>query len=229
MAITADMRSRRTGMEKILVIDDSAVAQALLGEIFGDAYELEFRGDGEGGFLAAQQLRPDLILLDINMPGLDGFQVCRMLKGDGGTSDIPVIFVSSVDAGDDRVKGFRAGGDDYVVKPFYPPELQARVSAHLGARRARAQALKLERLAVVQELAVAVSHEINNPLTSVFACIHLLQNESTPTSEPTRLYLDTLYEELRRIRDIVGRLASVTKASSTRYNAEINMIDLHDI
>jgi len=216
-------------MEKILVIDDSRVAQALLSEIFSKTYELEFRSDGETGIAAARQVQPDLILLDINMPGLDGFEVCRILKHGNDTREIPVIFVTSVDSGDEKVKGFQAGADDYVVKPFYAKELQARVRAHLGARRAKIQALGLERLTVFREMAVAISHEINNPLTSVFASIHLLQRELADSSETVTGYLACLHGEMKRIQDIVGRLATATKATKTKYSSDIDMIDLHDI
>lgn len=217
-------------MEKILVIDDSLVAQTLLAEIFSTSYELDFRNDGAAGLDAARQLQPDLILLDVNMPGLDGFEVCSLLKGGEETREIPVIFVTSVDSGDEKVKGFLSGADDYVVKPFNSRELLARVNAHLGLRRAKVQALKLERLTVFREMAVAVSHEINNPLTSVFACLHLLQNELGRNASGTvKEYLATLHGDMRRIQEIVGRLATATKASKTRYNSDIDMIDLHDI
>ena len=216
-------------MEKILVIDDSTVAQALLAEIFSKTYDLDFRNDGAAGLNAARQIQPDLILLDVNMPGLDGFEVCRILKREDETREIPVIFVTSVDSGDEKVKGFQSGADDYVVKPFCTQELQARVSAHLGARRAKIQALGLERLTVFREMAVAVSHEINNPLTSVFACLHLLQNELANGPERVTEYLASLHAEMKRIQDIVGKLATATKASKTRYSSDMNMIDLHDI
>ncbi len=216
-------------MEKILIIDDSTVAQALLAAIFSTSYELGFRSDGASGIDAAREIRPDLILLDVNMPGLDGFDVCRILKEDEETREIPIIFLTSVDSGTEKVKGFQAGADDYVVKPFNSQELQARVSAHLGARRAKVQALKLERLTVFREMAVAVSHEINNPLTSVFACLHLLQNELRDAPESVREYLASLHGDMKRIKDIVGRLASATKVAKTRYSSDIDMIDLHDI
>jgi len=216
-------------MEKILVIDDSTVAQTLLAEIFSTTYELDFRSDGASGLSAVRQLQPDLILLDVNMPGLDGFEVCRILKRGEDTREIPVIFVTSGDSGDEKVKGFQAGADDYVVKPFCSQELQARVSAHLGARRAKVQALRLERLTVFREMAVAVNHEINNPLTSVFACLYLLQNELTNAPETVKEHLASLHAEMKRIQVIVGRLATATKASKTNYNSDISMIDLHDI
>lgn len=216
-------------MEKILVIDDSTVAQTLLAEIFCTTYELDFRNDGASGLSAARQIQPDLILLDVNMPGLDGFEVCRLLKQGDETREIPVIFVTSGDSGIEKVKGFQAGADDYVVKPFCSQELQARVSAHLGARKAKLQALGLERLTVFREMAVAVNHEINNPLTSVFACLYLLQNELADAPETVREHLACLHAEMKRIQAIVGRLSTATKASKTNYSSGVTMIDLHDI
>ena len=135
-------------MEKILIIDDSRISQALVAEIFADTYVLEFRNDGPSGLAAARELSPDLILLDIHMPMMDGFEVCRSLKSDEKTREIPVIFITSLDSEMEKVKGFEAGAEDYVVKPFHMEELEARVRAHLASRRAKAQALELERLTV---------------------------------------------------------------------------------
>ena len=216
-------------MEKILIVDDSKIAQSMLAEIFNGSYELNFQDDGMAGINAARQIKPDLILLDVNMPDLDGLEVCSILKKEEETKDIPIIFVTSVDSVDEKVKGFQVGADDYVVKPFYSPELKARVHAHIELRKARLQALALERLTVFKEMAISVSHEINNPLTAVFAYLHILQADLQNAPGMVTENITGIYEGTKRIQKIVGRLANATNASKTRYNADMDMIDLHNI
>lgn len=216
-------------MEKILVIDDSKVTQMLVRDILVGNYELTFREDGRSGIVAVKKVMPDLVLLDIRLPDMDGFDVCRELKSDQATRDIPVIFITTMDAESERVRGFDAGAEDYVVKPFSLHELLARVRVHLASRKARRQEVELERLNVFREMAVALSHEINNPLTTTYAYIHLLQKELGHASEKTQQALAGIQHELGRIRMITERMARATEAVTTNYNSEINMIDLHKI
>lgn len=216
-------------MERILVIEDSQLVQAVLAEIFQSSYQLDCRHDGLTGLAAAQAITPDLILLDIHLPGMDGYAVCRALKADEQTREIPIIFITSFDSEENRVKGFEAGGDDYVVKPFYKQELQARVKAHLSLRQARQQALSLERLTVFKEMAVAICHEINNPLTSVFAFVHHLQTELSEAPPSVTTALEGITQEITRIRQITGKLAASSRAQRVKYNKDIGMIDLHNL
>ncbi|HEY6839398.1 MAG TPA: response regulator [Geobacteraceae bacterium] len=216
-------------MERILIIDDSRITQALISEIFTGKYELDFQHDGFSGIVAAQENFPDLILLDIHMPKMDGYEVCRILKQEKKTREIPIIFLTSLDSEVEKVKGFEAGAEDYVVKPFYREELQARVRVHLASRRAKLQALELERLTVFKEMAVAISHEINNPLTSVYAFLYVLQRELAEAPETVRNSLAGIRDEVKRIQEITGRLAQASKVTKTKYNNDITMIDLHNI
>ncbi len=216
-------------MERILIIDDSRITQALISEIFTGKYELDFQSDGVSGIVAAHENFPDLILLDIHMPKMDGYEVCRLLKQDEKTREIPIIFLTSLDSEVEKVKGFEAGAEDYVVKPFYREELQARVKVHLASRRAKLQALELERLTVFKEMAVAISHEINNPLTSVYAFLYVLQRDLAEAPETVHNSLAGIREEVKRIQEITGRLAQASKVAKTRYNSDITMIDLHNI
>ena len=119
---------------KILIVDDDPHIREVLSFALGKAgMETEQAEDGEAGLAAAELRPPDLVILDINMPRMDGLEVCRRLRADG---DLPILFLSSRDDEVDRVVGLELGGDDYVVKPFSPREVVARVSAILkrGAR-----------------------------------------------------------------------------------------------
>lgn len=216
-------------MEKILVIDDSKITQMLVAEILAGKYELDFQSDGKSGIAAAQGKTPDLILLDIALPDMVGYEVCRILKKGEDTRGIPIIFITSKDSELERVKGFEAGAEDYVVKPFYLEELLARVKVHLAFRKAKIQAVELERLTLFKEMAVALSHEINNPLTTIYAYLHLLQREMSDSGASIKESLQGIQEELGKIRQITGKLAQASKVSKTSYNKDITMIDLHNI
>jgi len=216
-------------MDKILIVEDSPLAQSLLSEILFTDYELVFQNDGLSGLAAAQTIHPDLIILDILIPGIDGYEVCRVLKENDKTREIPVIFMTSLGSETERVRGFETGANDYIVKPFYKQEMLARVRAQLAFRKAKEQALSLERLTLFQELAVAISHEINNPLTSIFAFLHFLQEELADAPSSTMTALDGIKKEISRIQQIVSKLPVAAKAQKVRYNQEISMIDLHNL
>ncbi len=119
----------------ILIVDDHPTN---LGVIFDSLKDRGFKTlvatDGELALQRAEYAHPDLILLDIVMPGIDGFEVCRRLKADEVTQDIPVIFMTALTGEKDKVKGFEVGGKDYVTKPIQPGELLARVATHLRIR-----------------------------------------------------------------------------------------------
>jgi len=124
----------------ILVIDDTpANLKLLAGILKEDGYQIRPATDGELALRSAHAEPPDLILLDIRMPGMDGFEVCRQLKASEDTQEIPVIFISGLDESIDKVKAFGLGGVDYILKPFEAEEVLARVRTHLSIRRMQQQ------------------------------------------------------------------------------------------
>ena len=130
--------------QSVLVIDDSEDIHRLLrARLKDEDVEIFDAADGPSGIEAARQLRPDLILLDVEMPGLGGFDVCRELKNDPATTPIPIIFLTGVSDPAERVKGLELGAVDYVIKPFDFAELRARVRA--GLRTVRYQKLLEQR------------------------------------------------------------------------------------
>ncbi len=117
---------------KILVVDDTtANLQLLTNLLAAQGYAVYPASDGELALEFVLSTLPDLILLDIRMPGMDGYEVCRRLKADGRTRSIPIIFISILEDEGDKVKGFREGAVDYITKPFQPEEVLARVRNHL--------------------------------------------------------------------------------------------------
>ena len=125
-----------TKKHKVLIVDDTSENIHVLMGTLKDQYAIVAAINGEKALkMAVAEPRPDLILLDIMMPGMDGFEVCRRLKADPGTRDIPVIFLSALDDTADKVKGFAEGAVDYISKPFQPEEVHVRVNTHLTINR----------------------------------------------------------------------------------------------
>jgi putative two-component system response regulator len=116
----------------ILIVDDEPANLALLRQILGQDYVLVFARNGEEALAAARKHQPALVLLDIEMPGMSGYDVCRALKANPATDSIPVIFVTSLFEVGNETAGFEAGAVDYIIKPVSPPIVQARVRTHLS-------------------------------------------------------------------------------------------------
>lgn len=124
----------------ILIVDDTPVNLQLLSNMLTkQSYKVRLAPNSDLALMNAQAMPPDLILLDIKMPGLSGYEVCEQLKADPRTRDIPVIFISALDQTEDKVKAFRVGGVDYVTKPFQVEEVLARVRTHLKLRELQQQ------------------------------------------------------------------------------------------
>jgi CheY-like chemotaxis protein len=126
-----------TPLPTILVADDTATNLEFVDSILGSDYEILVATHGQEAIELAQAELPDLILMDVVMPGMDGYEACRYLKADDCTSHIPVLFLTALADMDALVKGFEAGGVDFVTKPFRPEELQARVRTHIALKQAR--------------------------------------------------------------------------------------------
>src|ERR1700751_870005 len=124
----------------ILIVDDTPLNIGVISGALKDSYKTKVATNGEKALaLALAEEKPDLILLDIMMPGMDGYEVCSRLKADPATSEIPVIFLTGQTSAEDETRGFEVGAVDYVHKPFSPAVVKARVRSHIFLREARAQ------------------------------------------------------------------------------------------
>lgn len=131
MYLTSDATVRN-----ILIVEDSAFEQRMLVDLLSEMpYRVSVAFNGEQGYQLALSQHPDLILLDVRMPNMDGYACCRLLKANPVTQDIPIIFVSGIDSAEDRITGLSIGGVDFVSKPFTPGELAARIHVHLNLMR----------------------------------------------------------------------------------------------
>jgi EAL domain-containing protein (putative c-di-GMP-specific phosphodiesterase class I)/CheY-like chemotaxis protein len=130
MERNAEMNNKAT----ILIVDDDSTIRELFDAMLGDSYRIVTATNGEEALAAASAEKPEVILLDVEMrPGIDGYETCRRLKQDETTAAIPVIFVSARDCIEDRLKGYEAGGEDYITKPFDAQELEAKVAQRIKA------------------------------------------------------------------------------------------------
>lgn len=125
------------GKQTVLIVDDTPANIEMLSEALSDEYEVLFATSGEDALDIAVEQHPDLILLDVIMPGMDGYEVCGRIKGDARTRSIPVIFVTAMDHEEEEATGLNVGAIDYLTKPIRPAIVRARVRNHLELKRHR--------------------------------------------------------------------------------------------
>ncbi len=162
-----------TEKQSLLLVDDEPTNLRVLRTVLQEQYRLLFAKSGEEALQLLQKEQPDLILLDVMMPGLTGFDVCARLKANPATSAIPVIFVTALKDEMDETKGFELGAVDYITKPISPAVVRARVKTHLSL--VQAQELKQTRLQVIQRLGRAAEYKDNETGLHVMRMSHYAQ------------------------------------------------------
>ena len=184
---------------KVLIVDDTPENIDVLGEILRPHYKRSVALDGERALKIAQaDSPPDLVLLDIMMPGMDGYEVCRRLKDDERTRDIPVIFVTAKGQVQDETMGFELGGVDYITKPVSPPLVLARVKAHIELAVAKRQLLSQNQ--ILEEKVEARTREIQRTqdvtIQALASLAETRDNETGSHIHRTQHYVLALAEEL---------------------------------
>ncbi|MEL7037440.1 MAG: response regulator [Cyanobacteria bacterium J06592_8] len=215
----------------ILIVDDLPDNLRLLSETLSDrGYEVQCAINGKLALMAVQNAPPDLILLDIKMPGIDGYEVCSELKSQERTSEIPVIFLSALDDAFDKVKAFNVGGVDYVTKPFQVEEVLARVENQLTICRLQKQLhhqnLKLSKLnqdfadsnKELEQFAYIVSHDLQQPLQTItgFAELMLSLKSEIDLEEEADEYVTPILEEGIRMQGLIKDLLEYSRVGSKR-------------
>ncbi|MBI3927295.1 MAG: two-component system response regulator [Armatimonadetes bacterium] len=184
---------------KLLLVDDEPLNLNVLVELFKGQYRLAVAKNGEQALQRAKDdPPPDLILLDIMMPGLDGYEVCRRLREDASTREVPVIFVTAMGEVQDETKGLELGAVDYITKPISPPIVQARVKNHLELKLAR-QALKNQNILLEQKVAertreLRLTQDVT--IQSMASLAESRDNETGGHIRRTQLYVEAIARHL---------------------------------
>jgi two-component system sensor histidine kinase/response regulator len=187
---------------------------------------------GRNALQAARQVMPDLVLLDINMPEMDGYEVCRQLKAIETLRHVPVIFLTALAETADKLRAFSVGGVDYISKPFQIDEVLARVNVHLALRRAQNDlAENLERLRdlerVRDNLVHMVVHDMRSPITVLSAYLDLAQNISVePRSAELASYLSAASRSAQTLATMTNELLDVSKMEAGKLSLNLDRCDL---
>ena len=187
--------------ETILIVDDTPANLGVLVETLGAAgYQLMVAEDGEEALAQTAQTQPDLILLDVMMPGIDGFETCRRLKARAETREVPVLFMTALSETTDKVKAFAAGGVDYITKPIEHEEALARVRTHLTLRRLQRELQ--EQVALKEKFMRIAGHDLRNPLCLILMAGELTKRQPGLPASALKL-LDNIGEGANQMRRII--------------------------
>jgi len=194
--------------ETILIVDDTPANLSVLADCLTEAgYALLVAEDGEDALALTARSTPDLILLDVMMPGLDGFTTCRRLKERAETRDIPVIFMTALTDTAEKLKAFDAGAVDYITKPIQHEEALARVHTHLTIRRLR-HSLEQE-LALKERFMRVASHDLRNPLCLILMSGELARRKGAPPQVAE--YLENIHSSAKQMQRIIDTFLNLRR------------------
>lgn len=197
-------------MKTILVVDDNPANLGLLFNCLdAEGFRVLVAQDGRSAMEMAYMVRPDLILLDVIMPGMDGFELCRLLKNRKETRDIPVIFMTALADTESKVKGFACGAMDYICKPFYQEEVIARINTHLTMQEQKKHLLRINR--EKENIIAVVAHDLKGPFQAMFGYLQLLTDSYDHYSDERR-------------KEYIEKVSNATRASYQLVEALLNWI-----
>ena len=233
------MRKRKPD---ILIVDDTIANLELLTDMLESrGYKARAVPNGSLAIQEAEREPPDLILLDIHMPEMDGYQVCKHLKADPTLEAIPVIFLSALSETLDKVQAFESGGIDYVTKPFQLDEVEARIETHLALRSLRTELERqnqelresYEQLRELEELRDSLTnmivHDLRGPLSGIIGFIGLLRMKGGPFDRATDTYIEQVERNAEVMLRMVNDLLDVSRLEAGQMPLEIEENDLGQV
>lgn len=222
------------GQPTILIVDDAVENIDILSGVLSDEYDIMVALTGEEALGTLETSDPpDIILLDILMPGIDGFEVCRRLKSNDRFREIPIIFVTAMDEVADEAKGFAVGGVDYITKPISPPIVRARVKAQLELKAAREDLKKQneilkENLRLREDMESIIRHDLKSPLSVVMWVPEVLRIEENLTDKQIKT-LNILQQAGNSMLRIINSSINMIKIERGEYVLEPVPVDLLSI
>ncbi len=189
--------------ETILIVDDNLDNVTLLDKILQKSGYQTLKGyNGEEAVELARREFPDLILLDIMMPIMDGFTACEIIKQDESTKHIPILMLTAKQEVSDKVRGLEIGADDYITKPFHLQELLARIKSRLKLTHEHHQTVSRERSKAMSQMVEGVEHEIRNPVVSIGGFARRILDE-LPENDRKKKYAKIILKETERLERMV--------------------------
>ncbi len=211
----------------ILLVDDSPASSMFISLILkkNSDYRTVRIWEGTACLKKAKEVKPDLILLDIQMPVMNGIEVCKVLKKDEQTRDIPVIFVTASTDDETLKEAFESGGTDYVRKPVNKIELLARVKSVLYHKRLEKKLVEEEKVSSALEMAGAICHELNQPMQVVsgYSELLMMDMEKDNLAYP---YIKMVKEQTEKMGYITRKLMSITRYETKDYGKDGKIIDI---
>lgn len=210
---------------RILIVDDTVDTVELLRKrLRSEGYDTSEAYDGEECLVKMQEYCPDLIILDVMMPRLNGFEVCQRLKAEENTRYIPVLMLTAKAEIESKVKGLDLGADDYLSKPFDYKELSARVRSLLSMKAAREKLVEDEKSDALGQMMDEVAHEVRNPIVSIGGFARrVLANLSD--GDPNKKYMEIIIEDVARLENIIRQLIEL-KTMSISFIETVNINDI---
>ena len=217
----------------VLMVDDTPANLELLTVMLKvRGYKVRAAVSGKLALQAVRNNPPDLILLDINMPEMSGYEVCAELKADEKLKEIPVIFLSALSETMDKVKAFGAGGVDYITKPFQFEEVEARVETQLELRRQKLQLQenydKLRDLEKLRDSLVhMIIHDLRSPLAGIYGYLELIKEDATKTpSSASGRHIDEALKSAKQMTQIISDVLDVSKMEGKQMKLQLAECDL---
>ena len=214
-----------TEQPQILIVDDSVDTVDLLNKRLSfEGYRTLSAYNGQEALKQAAEHNPDLIVLDVMMPDMDGYEVCERLKASKNTRYIPILMLTAKSGLEHKIKGLDVGANDYLGKPFDYKELSARIKSLLALKSAREELVSDEKSSALDQMMDELAHELRNPLTSIGGLARRVR-ENLSEKDRNKKYLDLIIQEVTRLEGMVKDLVELkTTAVSYKEKTDINAL-----
>lgn len=223
--------SNEPNRSRILIVDDVPANIKILTDVLRDHYQISYATSGQKALELAESTHPDLILLDIIMPGMDGYAVCGKLKSAARTRDIPVIFITAKNEAQDETKGFNLGAVDYIAKPISPSVVLARVKTHLSLRSAYRE-LEQQNAALreADKLKMDVErisrHDLKSPLGGIIGFADLILESEDLAKEKTLSFVQIIRDAGFKVLHLINLSMDIFKMEQGTYQLDAKIVDL---
>jgi two-component system sensor histidine kinase/response regulator len=208
---------------RILIVDDNPHNVAILEELLDDDYQLRTAASGEEALAMAPEFSPAVILLDIMMPGIDGYETCRRIRTTPGLRHTKIILVSARAMVSERLRGYEAGADDYIIKPFDKHELRAKVCVYLRLKSVE----EVEQLK--SNLLGLLSHETNTPLNGILPAVELLLADEDMDVVERRMWLSTIHQSATHLHRLFTKVMTLSMMKSGKWRFQLAPVDLTEV